>query len=255
MKDHFEETLKARLQSEAESIHLNELQNRRMQNNIHSTIKRRKRTMFNKNKKVILVAAAIAILGSITAIGAGKVVGYSSSNKDAVNYQTAEDTSKAESVLGAVPKVPQQFTNGFAFTQALLSDVAGKDESGTVVETYPDLTVYYNERLFLNISNPPQESESSGTAIKTEMVGDIQLNAYEDQYLFLPPDAEPSEADLALQEEGRLYISYGTSEEERELFRYIDWNDNGLKYSLNTFEQDIDVDMMMEMAKEVIATE
>ena len=46
-------------------------------------------------------------------------------------------------------------------------------------------------------------------------------------------------------------ISYGSSEEERKVYRYVNWSENGMVYSLSSFD-DMSCDDLMGLAKEVI---
>ena len=46
-------------------------------------------------------------------------------------------------------------------------------------------------------------------------------------------------------------ISYGSDQEERKLFKSVNWSENGIDYQLFTFEN-IELNSMTAMAKEVI---
>lgn len=104
------------------------------------------------------------------------------------------------------------------------------------------LSVQKTNDMIPNASTPNQ---------KEEEYNGILLGATEDQYLFLPPDVTPSEEDLKLQDEGKLYISYGSSQEERKVFRNVSWTKDGLQYLLYTYE-DKSLDEMINMAKAYI---
>ena len=77
------------------------------------------------------------------------------------------------------------------------------------------------------------------------------MNSSVMQYVFLPEGQEPSEEDKKLQEEGKLMISYGSDQEERKLFKSVNWSENGIDYTLFTFEN-VELNSMTAMAKEVI---
>ena len=74
-------------------------------------------------------------------------------------------------------------------------------------------------------------------------------------YLFLPPDAEPSAEDQKLEQEGKLYISYGTDEEVHEMYQMVSWEEDGLSYMLSTFSDAYGFEDLIQMAQEVIDTE
>ena len=66
--------------------------------------------------------------------------------------------------------------------------------------------------------------------IAEEKYGGVVLQGQEDHYLFLHPDTKPDEEDLKLQEEGKLFIGYGSAEEQRKVFRSVSWTGNDREY-------------------------
>lgn len=254
MNKPLKELLESTLKSEAESVRFTEMQSSKILKEIHQEVNRRKFRMLGKGKRILIAAAAIAVLGTVTVIGAGKVVGLSSStNLNEVTYKTAADVKEAADIFGAVPKAPEKFSNGLTFTRGFLEKVEGHDEFGTVVYTYDDMALSYENGISLHIRKFNADDSGVGTPVSTAEIQGIETAFYEDQYLFLPPDAEPSEADLALEKEGRLYISYGTAEEERQVYRYVLWQEDGLAYSLSTFDESYTVDDLNNMVHDIIA--
>lgn len=206
--------------------------------------------MIQRNNRSLLVALAFSVLGAMTALGGGKVASYTSG--DTIMYQAASDIRQAEAILGAIPKVPPQFRNGLTFSQGGYEEVLGKDESGTVIEIHPKIFADYNGTYYLNIRKIPFEREQPTDDSVTKEIGSISVSGYEMPYLFLPSNTEPSEADQALAALGELMISYGSDAEEREVSRTVTWKDDGLCYSLISFEKDSTIDGLMSMAEEVI---
>lgn len=257
MSSPLDEALKKGLEAEAKAISFSETQRNRVLNNIHSQNNRRKITKMRRGKKILVAVAAFAVISTITVIGAGKVIGYRSSiNTDQIDYNNAQEVRQAEDKLGAVPKVPQQFTNGVTFDAGYFMMVDGEDENGNVLVSYPEVSVTYNEEIFLSIR--PIGTEATNEELPAEVSrqsGGINLNAYATDFLFLPPDASPSEEDLALEKAGRLQIGYGSPEEERNTFRHVTWNDAGLNYLLSTFNENYGLEELLDMAEDVLAVE
>lgn len=251
-----EEAIKEELKTEAGSIRFTEEQSSKVLNKIHNQ-NRRKITKMGNGKRILIAAAAIVVMGTITVLGAGKVVGWNSVvNKKEVDYKNAQAVLKAEDKLGAVPKVPQQFLNGIAFDSGYLTLVDGVDENDNIVESYPEVVVNYDKEVSLDII--PIGANGTDTELPAELsrqIGDISMNAYAVDFLFLPPDASPTAEDLALEEAGKLQISYGTETEERQTFRQVTWTENGLAYSLHTFNVDFELEELLNMAEEVLAAE
>ena len=83
----------------------------------------------------------------------------------------------------------------------------------------------------------------------------IALELTADNYLFLPPDAQPSAEDQELEQAGELYISYGTDKEERKTFQVVSWEEDGLSYMISDFSGEYGFEDLLQMAKEVIDVE
>ena len=228
---------------------------------IHKKIEMRSGIMkFNKKRMVAALAAmcAITLMGTVTAIAGGKITSLMSSvsHNDMV-HSKEELIQSAKTQMGTAPKLVDSFSNGLTFNEGIITNVEGRDENQNPMITYPELYASYgdNNRVSLNIyQHQDMVTEDSSDAKKQEVYQGITLSAYEDNYLFLPPDAKPSEEDLKLEEEGKLMISYGSSEEERKVYRYAGWSENGMEYSLNSFD-DLSCEDLIGMAKEVIDAE
>ena len=244
----------------ADSVSLDEEKKERIFAEVQKRIQERSQNMYKiKKKKTMFVAAAAAavMLGTITAVGAGTVEGlFTSIRTDQVDYRSGKEMKAAERVMGAVPKAPDQFSNGLEFQAGYLTSVNGADESGTIVESYPGISVSYGEDVSLFIEKVPDsmKQENRDADAAAEYKG-IQLELTADPYLFLPPDAEPSAEDQKLEQEGKLYISYGTDEEVHEMYQMVSWEEDGLSYMLSTFSDAYGFEDLIQMAQEVIDTE
>ncbi len=224
---------------------------------IHKKIEMRGRIMkFNKKRMVAALAAVctITVMGTVTAIAGGKITGlFSSVSRDMVHSKT-ELAQLAKSQMGTAPKLVDTFSNGLAFNEGSVTKVEGRDENQNPLITYPELYASYGEhnRVALDVHEYQNLiSQGSSTMVKQDVYQNVTLEAHEDNYLFLPPDAKPSEEDSKLEEEGKLMISYGSSEEERKVYRSVNWIENGMVYSLSSFD-DMSCDDLMGLAKEVI---
>lgn len=256
MNKKLDERLREQLASEIDTVSMTEEADRRVLAGIHRQVYERSNIMrYPKRKIIVAIAAAIVVTGTITAIAAGKIVGLvSSTNRDEAIHSVAELTEKAEKELGGSLYIAEVLSNGNTFKEGYIKNVRGLDEAGNTVASYPEITVMYGENGGINLSvkkiNNAIPETPGNNQIEMEYQG-ILLGATEDSYLFLPPDVTPSEADLKLEQEGKLYISYGSSKEEREVFRNVSWTKDGFEYLLFTFG-DVSLDDMMDMAKAYI---
>ena len=254
MSRQWDELVQAGLKAEAADIDLTKQQSDQILRAIHREKNRRNIKMLAKGKKFLITAAALLALGTMTVIGAGKAVGYRSSiNTDEVDFKNAEQLKSAKAELGTIPRAPQQFTNGLTFDRGYLTMVDAMDENDHVIESQPEIHIDYGGSVSLMIQKAAGEYEHPSEPVQTNNINGIQLNAYADEYLFLPPGSTISDEDQILSENGKLNIGYGSETEERSTFRYVIWNRDGLRYNLNSFSDEYSVEELMKMAGEAAA--
>nr|WP_314461377.1 hypothetical protein [uncultured Clostridium sp.] len=251
-----EENLKRYIKTELDSITPHKDEERRLLE-IHKKLnKRSNRMKIRKNKLAAAFTAmvVITVLGTVTAVAAGKITGLvSGSGKNVNSITELRELSKTQ--MKVSPKIPDNFTNGMAFVKGEISQVKGVDENNNQVITYSEAYAEYGEDPQVTLSSHVhQDGISEGDQPgRKEVYQGVELNSVETQYVFLPEGQEPSEEDKKLQEEGKLMISYGSDQEERKLFKSVIWSENGIDYLLFTFEN-VELNSLTAMAKEVIDT-
>ena len=258
MNKKWESQIKQSIKKDIESIEFSQLDQNRILTQIHDNKEMRRQNMrAGKKKFAVIFAAVLVAMGTITAIGAGKVTSLISSVgvEDEI-YSVAEFKAEAKKQMGADIKVPETLMGGNTFEHGTVISVVAMDEQGNKVGSYPNASAHYegSDGIVLGVmraADRTSENESSDQ-VQQDYQG-ITLRGKEDAYLFLPPDAQPSEADLQLQEEGKLMISYGSDTEQREVFKHVGWTDGELDYMLYTFG-DVEMTELMGMAKEVIGS-
>ncbi|MDW2797242.1 hypothetical protein RZO55_06595 [Clostridium boliviensis] len=226
---------------------------------IHKKLTKRSNFMkFRNNKFAAAITAmlVITVLGTVTAVAAGKITGFvsvSDNDKNVHSIMELRELSKTQ--MKASPKLPDNFTNGMAFVKGYISQVKGVDENNNQVITYSEAYAEYGENPQVTLAShvhldAVSEGDQPG---QKEVYQGVELNSAEVQYVFLPEGQEPSEEDKKLQDEGKLMISYGSNQEERKLFKSVNWSENGIDYLLFTFEN-VELNSLTAMAKEVIGS-
>lgn len=253
-----ERQLQKQFQKNMEQVHLDKVTQEKILTGIHRKLEKENRGMKQSKKRMICVtAAAVMLVGTMTAVAAGKIMGLrSSTSREEAIASTTEVENKAAEILGVPITVLEQLGENERFTDGYITEVEALDEHGSVAGTYPEVMINYgeNSRITLSISKPLAELEQQEPDRQPdaeEAYGDIMLQGREDQYLFLPPDARPAESDVKLQEEGKLWISYGSEKEERKVFRSVSWKMDGCTYLLSAFDQ-ISLEELMKLGKEWI---
>lgn len=252
-----ENEMKRKLVEEICAIDFPQEAQERVLDGVHQQIRKRRTGMRKgKNYTRVVLAAALVIIGTVTAIGAGKVAYYSSHSyvTDEI-YDFDELTRQAKDQLGETVYFPENPLEGISFSNGQVIQVEAKDENHNMVGMFPEAKIDYTtaegKRICLAISKPIETAVEKKRVDWEETYQDICISGTIDQYLFLPPDQQPSAEDQQLQEEGKLFISYGSSEVERQSFKNVSWDDGELHYLLHTFD-DVEVSELMELAKKMI---
>jgi hypothetical protein len=239
------------LTQQAEKIPVYQCQIERVKNSLKD---KEEITMKKSMKKTILITAAVCVLGSITAIAGSKFSGrvtHSSHNDDIKSYsQVAQLTEKADMDL----KYPEEFSNGYIFDTAAphyTHDVDGS--TGKNSEEWMEIGISYKKSDSADVHfNATKIFDEVNDFDSSEEYNHITIAYNADNYLFLPPDEEPTEDEKALEEKGQLFISYGSSEREEKVIESVVWTDGEIQYSLMTFDGDLGESGLTEMAKEII---
>ncbi|MFW6676523.1 hypothetical protein ACOAOT_02565 [Lacrimispora sp. AGF001] len=249
-----EEQLKRFINTELDSITPDMDEERRLLE-IHKKLNKRSNFMkFRKNKFAVALTAilVITVLGTVTAVAAGKITGLISENdKNTQSIVELRELSKTQ--MKASPKLPDSFKNGMAFANGNLSKVKGVDENNNQMMTYSEAYAEYGEnpQVTLTAHVHMDEISEENEPGQKEVYQGVELNSSQVQYLFLPEGQEPSEKDKKLQDEGKLAISYGSDQEERLLFKSVTWSENGIDYLLFSSDN-VELNSLTAMAKEVI---
>lgn len=259
MKHDWEKQIKDGILAEVSSVPFSETEENRILDAVHQEIGERSKIMkLSKKKMGIVLAAAMILVGTVTAAAAGKISYLKSgvSLNDVVT-EAGQLLGQAEKKLGQKPKMAEALGDGLQFSDGHVTDVDAIDDEGNRVDSYPEVFVHYqgDQDVTLSVSRPLENlprAEEEYTLEETYQ--DILLQGKVDQYLFLPPSQEPSEEDKKLEEEGRLMISYGSETEQRKAFKSIAWNEDGLHYLLFSFDE-IGLEELAGYAKEIIDME
>ena len=210
-----------------------------------------KKTSF---KKIALVTAALCTLTAITAVAGGKYTTLFSHASHADEIRNFSEVSQLTEKADMKFKYVEEFENGYKFDYAVPAYTYGEDSStGKSSNAWIEANLAYTKdgEATVNFSATKTyfDDETCDSSIDYEK---ITINYNCDNYLFLPPDTKPSEEDKALEEAGELFISYGSSEEQRNVAESVNWIDDGIRYSLMTMDGSLGAEGLTEMAKEII---
>lgn len=253
-----DERIRQALVRQADAVGGSPQDSRRMIQSVHRKIEEERKMKKWSAKKIAVVAAAVCVFGTITAVAAGKIVGissYSSWNDAVYQYGQIGDLEKT---AGFEAKTVENFTNGYTFTAALPSSTESKDGDGNVVESGTDLMLHYEKDGMSEVFISASALGVSGDSLKgTQSLEHNGVTLYYscDHYRFVPPSYEASDEEKALVEAGELFIGYGSDKVEDKENKSVLWKDGGVTYTLSSFDNTMTADEFLQMAAEIVDAE
>lgn len=219
-------------------------------------------SMKKKNwKKTAAAVAAICMIGSMTALGVGRISSISSHSdiRDSI-YSYTEAEEKRDSLDKEV-KMVENFSNGYTFQRAVPMEESGHDEHGNEIGKETMLYVEYGKKGMEDVS------------VYTHRMSGLEVGACADEELtledgtvlkyttmihrFVPNGYEILEEERELMESGKLNIGYGGSDQkiEEQVSSSVSWEQDGIVYDLFTFSNEMSAEEMLGMARELAESE
>lgn len=214
-------------------------------------------------KKVVLVAAAVALIGSMTVAAAGKLALTTTHSdiRDAVKDYGALAEMEAE--IGFAFPAVEEFSNGFRFVCAVPNDQSDCDEDGNVLSSYKGVGLTYtdgaqNVSVYISQNRAgvgqAEDSQEASPVWKGEKAG-ISMNVTKTMYKVVPPNYEMTQEDLAAQENGSVVFAYGSDEVEERVSYNCIFEKDGLLFDLLGFDLTMEPEQLAEMAAELVTAE
>ena len=192
---------------------------------IHSSPER---IVHMRKKRIITFALAAALMLSL-GVAAYAVAGIprwtaTHSMDNTGEYTSLADLEKVEAITGYDVCLPEKFSNGYAFSKLSVDGEAVYDEGYHALDEYYTVHATFSAKhgaeMLLSLTpvldlpdQPTPRSASSGC-----IIGDTEVRIYRDHYKFVPEDYEKTAEDLAAEESGHFFISFGADKtEERDV--------------------------------------
>ena len=169
-----------------------------------------------KTLRIALFAAAICVLFITSAYAISGTVRGTATHfmKDTGTY----DTLEAEKIAGYPITAPERFKNGYQFKTLSVGGEAAYGEDNEILKEYYSIKVEYERDgkndLSLNLS-PVLELPTERARPEPNETGEIdgiEVRFSRDHFKFVPEDYEKTEEDLAAEEAGHYYVSFGADE-------------------------------------------
>lgn len=215
-----------------------------------------------RRMRFAVVAAAMVCVLVGGAFAAGPIVGLASSMSLNDLSTSLDDEGKVEKEAGFAVRLPETL-NGAAFDSMVAQPVDAIDADGNAVYSYQEFYASYRDgetRPFMSVIKSEYDSDegvSDKTIVDTREVNGITMTYREIPTITLPPtkDAKPTAEEQAAADRGEIFISYGSDTREDGVYHTIDWDEDGLNYSINANDGDWTADDFFAAAEDVLNTE
>lgn len=209
-------------------------------------------------KKIVAAAALACALTGTVCMAAEKLRDYYVSSAS-VNDEITDfsDVAKLEKQTDIDTGAPKAFDNGFTFQHANTIDTDHIDETGSADNSFKEINIRYakdskNLDLFVTKSTAVDHAEEDLSHKQAIEADGITYYYHQDNYLFLPAeDSALTEEEKAAEAAGELFVSYGSSEREENVYQGISWEVNGYHYNLFGMDIEMDAKELLALAKQV----
>lgn len=214
-------------------------------------------------KKIVIAAAAVALLGSITAVAAGHIasqVSHSSALDQVRDYDKIGEISRKAGF--SFPSL-ETFSNGFSFRYALPIESGDCDEEGNVINSYKTVGLTYSDgeqevNFYIDQNfSVPEEDGGDPLGVQPVWSGEkagIPMTVTQTVYKFVPPDYELTDEDLKIQESGDVVYSYGSDEVITQTAYDCSFVYDGLRYVAMGFDLTLTPEELADMAAELVSS-
>jgi len=206
-------------------------------------------------KKIIVILAATMVIGT-TVFAAGKILSIYGSSSTIPTYTTIPTVEQVKNDFKFSPKLVDKFDNGYTFADGYAVNNKGVDEKGNSVKKTKSLDFTYtkgNDKLDLSMENGMFEERSNKETVFDTCNG-IDLYYSSSVYKIVPANYKLTEQDKKDKLSGKYVFSYGSDKIEISQFKYLDWMQDGIHYSLSSMNSHISKDELVKMAPQVICT-
>lgn len=205
-------------------------------------------------KKACFAAALMALL--TTTVYAAEVLDIKTlvSNGGSRMYKTVQ---QAEEKAGFEMDDLEKFSNGYGVTGARVGETQALDENDKVQFVYNQIDVRLKnaagEKLYLVAYESKEGIEESDTVPDlTRKLGDVILNYRQHHYKFVPADYELTDSDRTMMQKPGYYISYGSESIEENDMAFLNWEKDGICYTLMDSDGSETAESLFAMAEELI---
>lgn len=213
-----------------------------------------------KTKRIISIAltAALILALGVTAYAIAGMLRSTARHNMPENgeFTSLSELKTVERTVGYPLTVPESFSNGFAFSRLRVDGTADYDENGEILREYYCVNVNYTDcnatEILLDLSPVKEGSVIQGDDIR--QIDGVDVSFQLDTYKYVPENYEKTETDIAAEECGHFFITYGPEEIAESKVASVSFDLDGVRYTLIDLTANGEsLDMLGRMAGELIA--
>ena len=191
-----------------------------------------------KTKRIISIALAAALILAlgVTAYAIAGMLRSTARHNMPENgeFTSLSELKTVERTVGYPLTVPESFSNGFAFSRLRVDGTADYDENGEILREYYCVNVNYTNpnaaEVLLDLSPVKEGSVIQGDDIR--QIDGVDVSFQLDTYKYVPENYEKTEADIAAEEGGHFFITYGPGEITESQVASVAFDLDGVRYTL-----------------------
>lgn len=229
----------------------------------NADVKYRKHTGFSRMKRIVAIAAVFTLLCTGTVLAGGHITNLITSSHSGYDYTTYKSLESGMNKNNIDASLPENFSNGYSFEGAVLTDVKAETDDGSVMKQSKGISADYTGKegdINLSVSlasvNEDQQGDSAVTPTEQITADDGTVLSYNsDTYLNVPDGYS-----LSAEEQARaaanphFYVSYGgTDYAESSVQDSVSWQSGGYSYILSMNHSGSSRDTLVSMAEEMTA--
>ena len=216
------------------------------------------KTMRNKGKMIILIAAACCALTATIAIAAGKTA-ISESHSALLNASSKySDLPKYEKKAGFKVLHSEDLGSGYTFESVNYNENQDYDADGAEIASYKGLDISYlnndGARVVLSAYRDTNSSYDPALAQETKEYKGTAIYYSMDTYLFLPPNEAPTAEEQEREaSDPHYYISYGSEQRETKQSSNCAFTKDGIDYYLMSLDKPLSAKEMFGFAETLLS--
>lgn len=209
-------------------------------------------------KQAVAIAAVLVLL--MTSVYAAKNVeeiAHFVTSGDREECRTYRRMDRIMAKAGFRIDAPEQFSNGFAFQSAQVENIHAMDGDRNLQFTFYQIGVTYENPAgteLMLVASPCINGLShwNEAAIETRRFGDIKAEYAVVRFKYVPNDYQLTREDEKMLKKPNFQISYGFHQVTEVDYGYLNWEKDGICYSIVDTGQNLCADTLFSMAEELI---